>query len=228
MAIRSPAGAVNARPRLSRDFITEHRRRRYVEATAEILHEFGRRGVTTTNVVRVAGGSRKSFYDSFTGIEDCIAYGISLAEAELFAGIGAQRGGGDWLIEVQGVIAGFYEAVATRPLIAELFLIHAAVSPTEAGAAAFRTGGERFVGLLRRGRAEAQSLGRRPPSTTIEECLSRAIVALAAERVGGPEVERLPSEARPMAILAGGYYLGRQAGEGRGNESSSRASLSPR
>ncbi|HEY2053233.1 MAG TPA: TetR/AcrR family transcriptional regulator [Solirubrobacterales bacterium] len=198
------------RPQISRDFIEGHRRRRYVEATAEILHEFGRAGLTATNVVRVAGGARGSFYQAFAGIEDCIAYGVRLAERELFAGLEVDMAGGNWLTEVREAIDAFFDAVVARPLVAELFLIHSAVARTDSGRAAFRTGGERFVPLLLRGRLEADVLGRCPPPDLIAECLSRAIVDLAARRVRGPEVATLPSESRAMTSMVGDFYLGRE------------------
>lgn len=197
-----------ARPRISREFLEEHRRRRFVEATAEILHEFGRSGVTTTNVVRLAGGARNSFYEVFSSVEDCIAHGISLAEAELFAGLEALPGDGDWPVELHRAIADFYEAVASRPVLAELFLVHAALSREESGRRAFREGGARFAPLIARGAPAAEASGRRPPPQGLAECLSWAIVSLAAARVCGPQVGSLPMEAPSMAVLVGGYYQG--------------------
>jgi AcrR family transcriptional regulator len=195
------------RPRISREFLEQHRRLRFVDATAEILHEFGRRGATTTNVVRLAGGARNSFYEVFSSVEDCISYGIGLAEAELFAGLEAESGG-DWLGDVRRAIDSFYQAVAARPLRAELYLVHAAASRTDIGRAAFRDGGARFAPLLARGGGEAEALGRRPPPEVVGEALSRAIVCLPSRRVGGQEVATLTGESRAMAALVGAYYLG--------------------
>jgi AcrR family transcriptional regulator len=198
------------RPRISREFLEEHRRRRFVEATAEILHEFGRPGVTTTNVVRLAGGARNSFYEVFSSVEDCIAHGIVLVEAELFAGLRKLPGDGDWAGEVHQAIAGFYAAVAERPVLAELFLIHSAASREEEGRRAFREGGARFAPLIARGTEAAEFLGLRPPPATLPTSLSWAIVYLAAARVRGPEVAELPGRSRQMSALVAGYYLGRE------------------
>jgi AcrR family transcriptional regulator len=185
-----------------------HRRRRYVDATAEILHEFGRAGATTSNVIRAAGGARNSFYELFRSIDDCIAYGIGIAEAELFGHLVELTGGGDWRGEVDQAVSGFFEAVAAAPVLAELFLVHSVALRTEVGRAAFESGGERFVPLLGRGRAEAEAVGRRPPPAGIDECLSRAIVALATARVRGPEARTLPAEISPTVDLVVRYYLG--------------------
>ncbi len=206
MAVRSPSTA-SRRPRISQDFVEMHRRRRYVDATAEILHEFGRSGVTTANVLRLSGGARNSFYEVFRSIDDCIAYGIRLAETELFGHLEPLTGDGYWPAEVDGAISGFFAAVAADPMLAELFLVHSVVLRTDVGRVAFESGGERFVPLLRQGRAEAEALGRRPPSELIEECLSRSIVALATARVRSGAAT-LSAESGPTTSLIAAAYLG--------------------
>jgi AcrR family transcriptional regulator len=207
----SPVRQPSPRPRISREFIENHRRRRYVDAATEILHEFGRRGVTAANILRLAGGARNSFYEVFDSVEDCLVYGIALADAELFGGLEHLDGDDDWLTAVQTAIADFYEAVASGPLLAELFLIHSAASQRDAGRAAFHPGGERLAALIARGGAEAEARGLPSPPEFLAEGLSRSIVALAAARVRGPEVESRPEEAPSMTALVGGFYLGPEA-----------------
>jgi AcrR family transcriptional regulator len=204
-----PAAQPSTRPRISREFIEEHRRRRYVEATAEILHEFGRDGLSVSAVVRLARTARNSFYETFAGIEDCVGYGIDMGEAEAFAGLEQLDGEGDWHAELDQGIAGFFERVAAQPLLAELFLVHSGGSRTDAGLAAFLSGPDRFVPLLRRGRDEAEKLGHRAPSPLAEEFLSRSIVSLAARRVQASEIERLPKESDSMTRLVAEFYTGR-------------------
>jgi AcrR family transcriptional regulator len=179
----STGGPPNRRPRISREYLEEHRRRRYVEAVAELLHEFGRQGLSVSNIVSVAGTARNSFYEVFSGSEEFIAYGIEVAVGDLFAVLDAQDGEGDWLSEVGEAIAGFYGTVAERPLLAERFLIHSASSRVDRGRTATLAGVERFATLLVRGRAEAGVAGRGAPPASAEEYFSRAIVSLAARRV---------------------------------------------
>ena len=204
MAVQAPS----RRPRVSQAFVDMHRRRRYVDATAEILHEFGRAAATTTNVINLAGGARSSFYEVFSNVEECITYGLGIAEAELFASLEDLPGEDGWLGDVERAIAGFFEAVAANPTLAELYLIHSATSRTEQGRGAFDSAGEHFLPLLRRGRAEAEALGRRPPSEVIEQCLSHAIVALAAARVRRTDIKTLAAESRPTAAMVAGFYVG--------------------
>jgi AcrR family transcriptional regulator len=214
------------RPRLSREFLDQHRRRRYVDAIAELLHEFGRRGLTVANIVRITGTARNSFYEVFRGVEDCIAYGIDLAAEELFAATSAQDGTEDWAAEVEAAICGFYEAVAADSILAELYLVHSALSRDKLGRDPSLIGIERFVALLRRGRTEAELRGRRPPAVLTEECLAAGIIFLAERRVRAPAVEDLPREGPAMTRLVGGYYLGFEeagsAGDRRGASESGR------
>ena len=198
------------RPQLSRAFIEDVRRRRCADAAAEILHEFGRDGLTVGNLVSVAGTSRASFYEIFSGVEDCLAYTARLADEEVFASLDAQRGEGDWPTEVRSAIAGFYEAVSANPLLAETLLVHARSSRTDDGREIAWSVARRFEPLLRRGRREARARGRRLPGEAIDAALSGAIVSLATQRVRGPEVEELPQESEPTTTLVLGFYLGRE------------------
>jgi AcrR family transcriptional regulator len=208
-----PIAPPRRRPQISREFLDDYRRRRYVDAVAEVLHEFGRAGATTTNVVRLAGTARNSFYEVFSSVEDCIAYGIGVAVGELFRALEGQDGEGDWAAEVEEAIAGFYRVVAAEPVLAELFLIHAAASRVEHGREAARRGNEALVALFGRGAAEAEIRGRRPLPDPAAEFFSLAVISPAARRVRGPEVATLLSEARPMAALVVGAYLGPEAAD---------------
>jgi AcrR family transcriptional regulator len=193
------------RPRISRDFLEDYRRRRYVDATAELLHEFGRQGPSVTNIVRLAGTARNSFYEVFSGAEDCIAYGIDLAATDLFATLEAQDGEGEWTDEVGEAIAGFYGAVAAEPVLAELFLIHSAASSAGQGSAI--AGAERFSALFERGRAEARGRGKRTLPASTSEYFALVVVALAARRVREAKAAALPEEGPAMAALVKSFYL---------------------
>jgi hypothetical protein len=201
------------RPRISREFVESHRRGSYVDAAAELLHEFGREGPTVTNIVRMAGSACNSFYEVFRSAEDCIAHGAGLAAEEMFASLEAQGGEGRWLSEVGSAVAGFYVAVAATPLRAELLLIHSPACRSEAGRGALPRGVDLFAALLGRGRAESESRGRRPPPPLLDEYLAWAITAPAAGRVRGMDVAALPQESHAVTALVGGYYLGSEAAD---------------
>jgi AcrR family transcriptional regulator len=201
------------RPQISREYLEAHRRRRYVDAGAELLHEFGREGPTVTNLVRLAGTARNSFYEVFSSADDCITYGAAVAAEELLATLAAQDGEGGWLAEVGSAVAGFYAAVAAQPLLAELLLIHSPGCRSAAGREALPGAVDRFAALLTRGRVESEALGRRIPPPLLDEYLAWAIASLPARRVRDEELAALPRESRPVTALVCGYYLGRQATE---------------
>jgi AcrR family transcriptional regulator len=201
------------RPQISREYLEDHRRRRYVDAVVELLHEFGREGPTVTNLVRLAGTARNSFYEVFRSAEDCIAFGVGLAAEEMFTDLAAQDGEGEWLAEVAAAVSGFYTAVAAEPLRAELLLIHSAACRPAEGREALPGGIDRFAALLGRGRVESESRGRRPPPPLLDEYLAWAVAAPAASRVRGAEVAALPRESRAVTLLVGSYYLGSEAAE---------------
>jgi AcrR family transcriptional regulator len=209
MAVQ-PAAGPSPRPRISRGFIEDHRRRRCVDATAEILHEFGRGGLSVTAILGLTGTARNTFYKLFVSIDECVDYGIDLAEAELFTGLEELDGEAEWRAELAAGIGGFFERVAAKPLLAGLYLIHSSGFATDAAQTASLTAGERFVPLLSRGRDEAEALGRSAPSPLVDECLSRTITSLAARRVLDSEADRLPAESGEIAMLAAEYYTGRR------------------
>lgn len=196
------------RPRISRAFLEDYRRRLCVDAAAELFHEFGREGPSVINIVRLAGTSRNSFYDVFRSVDDCIAYGIGVAVDELFATLAAQDGEGEWTADAHDAIVDFYGAVAANPILAELFLVHSGACGVEHGRSAAQAGFERFTLLFGRGRGEAERRGRRPPPLLADEYFSRAVVSLAARRVAGPGVVSLPEEGRSIAAMVVGSYLG--------------------
>jgi AcrR family transcriptional regulator len=201
------------RPQISREYLEDHRRGRYVDAAAELLHEFGREGPTVTNLVRLAGTARNSFYEVFRNGEECIAYGAGLAAEEIFASLDTQDGEGEWLAEVAAAVSGFYAAVAARPLQAELLLIHSASCRTSAGREALPHSIDRLAALLGRGRAESESRGRRPPPPLLDEYLAWVIATPPAGRVRGAELAALPRESRSVTALVASYYLGSEAAE---------------
>jgi AcrR family transcriptional regulator len=208
-----PVSRVPRRPQISRQYLEEHRRRRYVAASAELLHEFGHEGPTVSNIVRMAGTARNSFYEVFSGAQDCIAYGIGVAVDQLLDGLDDLDGQGEWAAEVDRAIAGLYAAVAADPVLAELFLIHAAANRTDHGREAARRGPEALATIFGRGHEEAERRGLRPPPTSAAEFFALAALSPAARRVRGPEVATLVAEARPMAALVVGAYLGPEAAD---------------
>ena len=63
-------GAVPVRPALSREFVAGHKRRRIMDAIAELTAEQGYDATKIGDIVRRAGVARKTLYDNFEGKEE--------------------------------------------------------------------------------------------------------------------------------------------------------------
>src|SRR6201747_3240193 len=73
-----------ARPQLPPEFIAAHKRRRMIEAMAELCAEQGYEATKIADVVRRAHVARKTLYDNFSGKEELFlaAFDTTLADAE--------------------------------------------------------------------------------------------------------------------------------------------------
>ncbi len=81
------------RPLIPRAFV-EMRRRRYVDAVAELLHEFSRHELSVTSIVRLAGTARSSFYEVFDSAQRLPFLGVGLALEQAMRHRGAVRRSG--------------------------------------------------------------------------------------------------------------------------------------
>lgn len=203
--------SVRRRPTVSREIVTLHQRRRFAVAAAEIAHEFGPRQITVTNLCRVAHGARNTFYDLFDNINGCLRLGVVEADERLFAPLREADGEGEWLLEVEAAIAGFYANVAAEPLLAEFLFVHSYFVELEPGDPSIETGIEAMTALLHRGRSAAASVGHEDPPPLAEEYLARVIVSTAALKVKQADTEALPALTREMTLLAGTTYMGAEA-----------------
>lgn len=196
--------APGRRPMISRDFLLDARRARFAAAAAEIVEEFGLGGASVTNVVRLGGGSRGSFYEVFPNVGACLEFGILMAYRRLFEDLGAGTPEDGWAARVEVAVRTLYGRVAEEPVSAALYLVHSH---------AIRTGPERrgpwegavaLEGLLAAGRVAA---GRRVPDCA-EEYWASAVLEKAARALRAGEVAALPGQAGAMSALAVGAYLG--------------------
>lgn len=184
---------------IERRFLMAHRRRRFVVAAAEIAHEFGRAGITTTTICQIAHTARNTFYDTFESVDDCLRCGAAEAYEELFAPVLAADPDGGWALDVERAVGGFYAAVAAEPLLAELLLIHS-LALADGGEAVYERGVAAVERLLAPGRPLAEARGHRPSPLT-EELGARAIVSLAARKVRRGASDSLTAEAPEVARL---------------------------
>jgi AcrR family transcriptional regulator len=71
------------RPELPKEFVASHKRRRMMEAIAELTAEQGYEATKIADIVRRAGVARKTLYDNFDGKEDLFLSAIDSTLTEM-------------------------------------------------------------------------------------------------------------------------------------------------
>lgn len=203
-----PKRSVLRRPQIDPEFVLEHRRRRFARAAAEIGEEFGLQNVTVTLLCQLEHAARNTFYDSFTGVDDCLRWAVADFSPTLFDPFVAAQDNEDWLDALATALRRFYAAVAAEPALAKLVLLHSLAIEPESGGATLENGVEKIEALLARGRAAAAASGLASPANVTEEGFARAICSLAALRLYQDDVDALEGESKGIALLAAGSILG--------------------
>lgn len=156
------------RPRLPQEFIAAHKRRRMIDAMAELCAEQGYEATKIADVVRRAHVARKTLYDNFSGKEELFLAAFDLAVAEAEAQVTeacAPLGAEDWEAQTETGLRALLEFIAAHPAEAKLCLVEAPAAGPES-AARYEAAMEAFIGRLRE--AAPPGSGR---ATTLEEAL---------------------------------------------------------
>jgi AcrR family transcriptional regulator len=174
-----------ARPALPREFVALHKRRRMMDAMAELAAERGYGATKIADVVSRAGVARKTLYDNFSGKEELFlaAFETTCVEArEAVEAACEGRGAGDDA-RVEAGLEALLEFLATHPAQARMCLIEA-LSATQTTAARYEEAIQEFVQLLRESAPPAQA---RPG--TLEETLVGGVAWILQQRVRNDEAE---------------------------------------
>src|ERR1044071_4692277 len=101
--------SVPVRPTLPREFIASHKRRRIMDAIAELTAEHGYDATKIGDIVRRAGVARKTLYDNFEGKEEVFLAAFDAAIDEVLGRIEADCAAvdGDWEKQIQAGLAAF-------------------------------------------------------------------------------------------------------------------------
>jgi AcrR family transcriptional regulator len=161
------------RPQLPQEFIAAHKRRRMIDAMAELCAEQGYEATKIADVVRRAHVARKTLYDNFSGKEELFlaAFDLTMTEAETqVAETCDPVTDQGWEARTEAGLRAVLEFVAAHPAEAKLCLVEAPAASVES-AARYEAALENFIGRLR----EAAPSGAGRPATLEEALVGGAV-----------------------------------------------------
>jgi AcrR family transcriptional regulator len=162
----------STRPELPREFVAGHKRRRMMDAVAELTAENGYEATKIADIVRRAAVARKTLYDNFDGKEDLFLSAVDATLVEMRMAIEAACE--EVTDSSEGAIVAGLEAlldfVAERPAAAKMCLLEA-ISATPSSARLYDAGVRDCIELLR---------ARAPADTSLPETIEESLVGGAA------------------------------------------------
>jgi AcrR family transcriptional regulator len=174
-----------SRPELPREFVAVHKRRRMIDAIAELSSEQGYEATKIADIVRRAGVARKTLYDNFDGKEDLFlaAFDLYLGEVRKEVEEACDATGGAWQQRIESGLAAFLRCVAERPAAARMCMIEA-LSATPAASTRYDAAVREFVAMLKLN-APAGAL-----PETIEETLVGGVSWILSQQIRRGEATR--------------------------------------
>lgn len=200
------------RPELPREFVAGHKRRRMMDAMAELTAEQGYEATKIADIVRRAAVARKTLYDNFDGKEDLFlsAVDTNLNEMRVVVEEACERTEGREEQITAGLEA-LLDYVGEHPEAAKMTMVEA-ISATPSSARLYDAGMHAFVELLRRNVPEDADL----PETIQESLVGGAawIIQQQIRRGEADTVADLLSELSQF-VLAPYRGAGKVSGAGR-------------
>jgi AcrR family transcriptional regulator len=179
-------GPLPVRPELSREFVAVHKRRRIMDAIAELTAEQGYDSTKIGDIVRRAGVARKTLYDNFEGKEEVFLAAFDSAVEEAIRRIeeDCAKVEGGWEEQLQAGLAAFLRYVAEQPALARMCMIEA-LSATPAATERYEEAVQRFVELTKRTVPHNDQL-----PETIEETLVGGVAWIVYQQIRRHETEK--------------------------------------
>ena len=151
---------MSPRPRLPRDFVLRHKRRRILAAVAEVSAERGYGAMKVSDIVKRAGVARKTLYELYEGKEEVFLAAVDAGFAALLKETeeACATVAGEWDERVRAGLAALLGRLAEHPAEAHLLIVEAPAATT-ASAARCEVARARFATLL----GDAVPAGERRP-----------------------------------------------------------------
>jgi AcrR family transcriptional regulator len=194
----------STRPELPREFVASHKRRRMMDAIAELTADQGYEATKIADIVRRAAVARKTLYDNFDGKEDLFLSAITSALTEMRVVVEEACDYGSREPE-EGIVAGLealLDFVAGHPAAARMCMVEA-ISATPSSARLYDAGMREFVELLQRNAPEGADL-----PETIEESLVGGVAWILQLQIRKGDAERAPELLPELSQFVLSPYLG--------------------
>lgn len=175
------------RPELPREFVASHKRRRMMDAIAELTADSGYEATKIADIVRRAAVARKTLYDNFDGKEDLFLSAIDATMGEIRTLVETACAEAD-SPEV-GIVAGLealLDYVAENPAASRMCMVEA-ISATPSSARLYDAAVRDFVELFRK-----RAPGGADLPETIEESLVGGVAWILQLQIRRGEAERSP------------------------------------
>lgn len=194
----------STRPELPREFVATHKRRRMMDAVAELTAENGYEATKIADIVRRAAVARKTLYDNFDGKEDLFLSAVNTTLMEMRVAI--EEGCDEVTDSPEGAIVAGLEAllnfVAEHPAAAKMCMLEA-ISATPSSARLYDAGMRECVELLRANAPATASL-----PETIEESLVGGVAWILQLKIRKGEAEQAPDLLPELSQFVLSPYLG--------------------
>jgi AcrR family transcriptional regulator len=201
------------RPELPREFVASHKRRRMMDAIAELTADQSYEATKIADIVRRAAVARKTLYDNFDGKEDLFLSAIDAAMTELRVVVeeACERTSGPPEDEIVAGLSALLDWIAEHPALARMCMVEA-ISATPSSARLYDAGMRDFVELLRKKAPQGLDLPQ-----TIEESLAGGVAWVLQQQIRRGEAEQVGDLLAELSQFVLSPYLGagKVSGTGR-------------
>ncbi len=191
------------RPELPREFVASHKRRRMMDAIADLTADGGYEATKIADIVRRAAVARKTLYDNFDGKEDLFLSAIDATMTEMRELVEAACAEAE--SPEGGIIAGLeavLDFVAEHPAASRMCMVEA-ISATPSSARLYDAGVREFVDLFRKNSLDGPDL-----PETIEESLVGGVAWILQLQIRRGEAESAPELLPELSQFVLSPYLG--------------------
>jgi AcrR family transcriptional regulator len=199
------------RHQLSRAFIAEHQRERIIRGLASAVNEQGYQSVTVADIVKRARIARNTFYEYFSGKEDCFLAAFDLAAGRALERVNEACGEAeDATAAVAAGLRAFCAYIAEDPELARMCIVEAMAAGPQA-MDRFEAAVQEYVPLLRRARELSSAASQLPAS--IEESVLGGLNWIIYQRLASGESEEISALLPDLVEFALTPYIGPRAAQ---------------